>query len=285
MSVELTTQQQLAVTCRDGSLIVSAAAGAGKTAVLVQRVLGLLTDQHNPCGVDELLVVTFTNAAAAEMRQRIGDELRRRLAETPDDRNLRRQLGLLGSARIQTVHAFCQSLLREHFTLCGVEPDFRLADETQCALLQEQALNDAMEEAYRAAHPAFLQLCENLTDGRSDRALTGAVLDMFGRMRSHPYPEKLLDYLPRLCESGPEGREWMKNLQQDAKSRLQDAVSALRATRDLCASVEAVEDKYGPMLEGYLAFAQRLEQAVEQGWDEARACLDGFEKGRLPGCR
>ena len=285
MSVKLTEQQRLAVTCRGGSLIVSAAAGAGKTAVLVQRVLGLLTDEKDPCGVDELLVVTFTNAAAGEMRQRIGDELRRRLAQKPDDHNLRRQLGLLGSARIQTVHAFCQSLLREHFTLCGIEPDFRLADETQCALLQEQALNDAMEEAYRAAHPAFLQLCDNLTDGRSDRVLTGAVLDIFGRMRSHPNPERLLDYLPRLCESGPEGREWMKALQNDAKSRLEHARSALEQTRALCQTVEEVEAKYGPMLEGYLAFAARLRQAMEAGWDEARACLDGFEKGRLPGCK
>ena len=285
MSVKLTEQQRLAVTCRGGSLIVSAAAGAGKTAVLVQRVLGLLTDEKDPCGVDELLVVTFTNAAAGEMRQRIGDELRRRLAQKPDDDNLRRQLGLLGSARIQTVHAFCQSLLREHFTLCGIEPDFRLADETQCALLQEQALNDAMEEAYRAAHPAFLQLCDNLTDGRSDRVLTGAVLDIFGRMRSHPNPERLLDYLPRLCESGPEGRAWMKALQNDAKSRLEHARAALEQTRALCQTVEEVEAKYGPMLEGYLSFGARLQQAMESGWDEARACLDGFEKGRLPGCK
>ncbi len=285
MSVKLTEQQRLAVTCRNGSLIVSAAAGAGKTAVLVQRVLGLLTDETNPCGVDELLVVTFTNAAAGEMRQRIGDELRRRLAEKPDDHNLRRQLGLLGAARIQTVHAFCQSLLREHFALCDLEPDFRLADETQCQLLQEQALNDAMEEAYRAAHPAFLQLCDNLTDGRSDRVLTAAVLDIFNRMRSHPYPERLLAYLPALCESGPQGREWMKTLQRDAKSRLDHAVAALEQTRALCATVEEVEVKYGPTLENYRSFAARLQQEMEAGWDAARDCLDGFEKGRLPGCK
>ena len=285
MSVKLTEQQRLAVTCRDGSLIVSAAAGAGKTAVLVQRVLGLLTDEKDPCGVDRLLVVTFTNAAAGEMRQRIGDELRRRLAEKPDDGNLRRQLGLLGSARIQTVHAFCQSLLREHFSLCGIEPDFRLADETQCAILQEQALNDAMEEAYRQADPDFGALCENLTDGRSDRVLTAAVLDIFNRMRSHPYPEKLLNYLPFLCASGPRDRVWMNTLRRDARSRLDHAVDALEKTRALCASVEEVEVRYGPVLDGYLAFAARLSQAMEEGWDAARACLDGFDKGRLPGCR
>ena len=285
MRVELTTQQQLAVTCRDGSLIVSAAAGAGKTAVLVQRVLGLLTDEQNPCGVDELLVVTFTNAAAGEMRQRIGDELRKRLAETPDDRHLRRQLGLLGAARIQTVHAFCQSLLREHFTLAGVEPDFRLADETQCQLLQEQALNDALEEAYQQGTPGFAALCENLTDGRSDRRLCEAVMDIFHRLRSHPDPDGLLELLPRLCAGDPDGQDWMRRLQLEARDRLRHAKSALLQTRALCASVEEVEAKYGPTLEQYLAFCERLEEEMDRGWNAARDCLDGFDKGKLPPCR
>ena len=285
MSVKLTEQQRLAVESRGGSLIVSAAAGAGKTAVLVRRVLGLLTDRQNPCGVEELLVVTFTNAAAGEMRQRIGDELRKLLAERPDDRHLRRQLGLLGAARIQTVHAFCQSLLREHFTLCGIEPDFRLADDTQCQLLQEQALNDALEEAYQASQPGFVALCENLTDGRSDRRLCEAILDIFGRLRSHPDPDGLLELLPGLCAGDPEGQDWMRRLQLEAGSRLAHGKQGLLQTRALCASVEEVEQKYGPTLEAYLSFCDRLEQAMEQGWNAARDCLDGFDKGRLPGCR
>ena len=285
MSVKLTEQQRLAVNCRNGSLIVSAAAGAGKTAVLVQRVLGLLTDSQNPCGVDQLLVVTFTNAAAGEMRQRIGDELRRRLAETPDDRHLRRQLGLLGSARIQTVHAFCQSLIREHFALCDVEPDFRLADDTQCELLQEQALNDALEEAYAAAEPGFTSLCENLTDGRTDRQLTAAVLDMFNRLRSHPSPEFLLELLPRLCGREPDSLDWMRRLQTDARSRLNHARKSLEKTRELCASVPEVDAKYGPLLDHYLQFCTYLQQDMETGWNAARDRLDCFEKGRLPVCR
>ena len=108
--VTWTAQQQAAIRSRNGSLIVSAAAGSGKTAVLVQRVLEWITDPKDPCGIDELLVVTFTNAAAAEMRSKISDELHRRLAERPEDSGLRRQLALLGSSRIQTVHSFCQSL-------------------------------------------------------------------------------------------------------------------------------------------------------------------------------
>ena len=285
MSVKLTKQQQLAVDCRNGSLIVSAAAGAGKTAVLVRRVLGLLTDPADPCGVDQLLVVTFTNAAAGEMRQRIGDELRRRLAEQPDNIHLRRQLGLLGTARIQTVHAFCQSLVREHFTLCGVEPDFRLADETQCALLLEQALNDTLEQAYRQGEPGFTTLCETLTDGRSDRALSQAVLDMHEKLRSHPDPEKLLELLPVLCLADPEGLQWLNGVRQEAAGWLDHALGDLDETARLAETVPEVWAKYGPLLAEYQAFGRQLRAAVDESWDGAYACLQAFDKGRLPACR
>ena len=125
----LTAQQKLAVDCRNTSLIVSAAAGSGKTFVLARRVIELLSDPNDPCDVDRLLVLTFTNAAAAEMRQRIGSALHERLLLSGGNAHLRRQLALLGGSRIQTVHGFCQSLIREHFSRCGVDPDFRLADE------------------------------------------------------------------------------------------------------------------------------------------------------------
>lgn len=285
MKVKLTEQQQLAVNCRNASLIVSAAAGAGKTAVLVRRVLGLLTDGQDPCGVDELLVVTFTNAAAGEMRQRMGDALRRLLAEDPSNTHLRRQLGLLGSARIQTVHAFCQSLIREHFTLCGVEPDFRLADETQCQLLLEQALNDTLEAAYTQAEPGFAALCDTLTDGRSDRVLAQAVLEMFEKTRSHPYPEKLLTLLPQLCLREPDSLQWVARVRREAADSLEHALRGLEDTCDLARSVEDVWGKYGPLLESYLAFGRRLGEAIDAGWDQAYACLKTFDKGRLPGCR
>ena len=135
---KLTPQQQMAVQNRGGKLLVSAAAGSGKTKVLVERLFAHIAETH--CHVDDFLIISYTKAAAAELRARISSALSERLSERPGDRHLRRQLGLLGSARIQTVHAFCQSLIREHFTLCGVEPDFRLADETQRQLLLEQAL-------------------------------------------------------------------------------------------------------------------------------------------------
>ncbi len=289
MSVRLTDQQQKAVDSRGASLIVSAAAGAGKTAVLVQRVLGLICDPKDPCGVDELLVVTFTNAAAGEMRQRMGDRLREELARDPANSRLRRQLGLLGSARIQTVHAFCQSLIREHFTLCGVEPNFRLADETQGALLLEQALNEALEEAYQAARPGFLALCDTLTDGRSDRVLASTVLEIFHRTRSHPDPDLLLTLLPQLCLADQGKLQWLDEVRQNAARLLEHALSDLEITAGLARQVEEVWERYGPLLEDHLAFGRALQETVAlpawEGWDRACDLARQFEKGRMPVCR
>ena len=144
--VRLTEQQQQAISCRNKQLIVSAAAGSGKTAVLAKRVLALICDSDTPCNVDRLLIMTFTKAAAAEMRGRIADELGALLALQPGDRNLRRQLALLPQARIQTVHSFCQSLLRQHFHLCDVSPDFRQGDEVEFTRLKQLAMEQLLEQ-------------------------------------------------------------------------------------------------------------------------------------------
>ena len=164
MAVEFTREQKMAIESRDCGLIVSAAAGSGKTAVLVQRVIGLLTDPVDPCGVDELLVVTFTNAAAAEMREKITKALYQRMMEDPSNTRLRRQLSLLPAAKIQTVHSFCMDLVREHFALCGVPADFGIADQARADELRAQAMEDALEELYAEGSEDFMALCSALAE-------------------------------------------------------------------------------------------------------------------------
>ena len=164
MAVTFTPQQQNAIDSRGGALIVSAAAGSGKTAVLVERVIRRITDPQDPVDIDGLLIVTFTNAAAAEMRERIADRLLAQLAEEPGSRRLRRQLALLGGARIQTVHAFCLDLVRQNFTQCGVNPGFRLLDTAESQLLKEQAMEEMLEDLIVAAtNEAFRQMEEAST--------------------------------------------------------------------------------------------------------------------------
>ena len=285
MRFEPTQQQALAIGCRGSSFTVAAAAGAGKTAVLVQRVLGRITDTQDPCGVDELLIVTFTNAAAGEMRSRIGEALQERLAREPDSALLRRQLALLGSSRIETVHAFCQKLIRENFSLCGVDPDFRLADETQSDLLKDRALRTVLEEAYAENTPGFAALSENLSDGRSDKKLEETVLSLYDRLRSHPDPGEMLARFPAQCGGAPEDSAWGQYLLTMAEEQAGYACAALARVREEVADIPEVETKYGPVLEGYLAYGERLKADIRAGWDEACARVRAFPKTRMPACK
>ena len=191
MPFPLTDEQRQAVENRGGSLLISAAAGSGKTRVLVERLLDRVS---RGADIDRFLVITYTKAAAAELRGRIAQELNARLALQPGDRHLRRQTTLLYRAQISTIHSFCGQLLREHAALLDLDPDFRLCDESEGALLQDQALSRVLEERYEQLQEGdgFSRLVDTMAAGRDDRKLMQIVLDIFGRIQSHPDPEAWL---------------------------------------------------------------------------------------------
>ena len=158
----------------------------------VERVIGLVTDAENPVDIDRLLVVTFTNAAASEMKQRLAAALSERIAQKPDDLRLLRQLMLVERANISTVHGFCSSLIREHFHLLGLPPQFRVAETAETAQMADEALNEIVEELYQENSPEFIELTELLSPGKDDRILFDAIQKIHTFMQSHPYPEKWL---------------------------------------------------------------------------------------------
>ncbi len=164
-------RQKQAIDSKKRRLLVSAAAGSGKTAVLVERVFCRITDETDPCDISRFLIVTFTNAAAAEMRSRILARITSALAEEPENRHLRRQMNLIHTAKITTIHSFCLSLVRENFHLLHLRPDFRLADEEETALLLEEAAEQLMEEAHARHDADFDALLDVVTRGASDREL------------------------------------------------------------------------------------------------------------------
>ncbi|MBO5797040.1 MAG: UvrD-helicase domain-containing protein, partial [Clostridia bacterium] len=188
-----TPEQQ---TCLDatGTVLVSAAAGSGKTAVLVERVTRLVTDPQNPVDVDQLLVVTFTKAAAAEMKQRLAAALNKQLAEHPGDRRLQRQLMLLPEAAISTVHSFCANLIRAHFhRLPEISPTFRVAEEAQTAPLRAEAMEEVLEESYATPDKGFLQLLDLLGGKRDDKQLGERVETLYNFVQAHPFPDQWMD--------------------------------------------------------------------------------------------
>ena len=191
--VRWTPDQEDAINARGGSLVVSAAAGSGKTAVLVERCIQRLTDTENPCGADELLIVTFTRAATAEMRTRLAGAISEKLAEDPLNEHLQKQQMLLPSAQICTIDSFCGTLVRENFEQLGLAPDFRLLDESEGRVLKDTALEEVMEELYAENNPDFISLVELLASGRDDTSIEENIINLHTYSRAYPSPETWLN--------------------------------------------------------------------------------------------
>ncbi|MBE6939424.1 MAG: helicase-exonuclease AddAB subunit AddA [Ruminococcaceae bacterium] len=210
--LQLTEEQQAAVFNRGGSLLVSAAAGSGKTKVLVERLFSYMEQER--CHVDDFLIITYTRAAAAELRGRIAAELSARVAEEPENSHLRKQLFRVYQAEIKTVDAFCGGLLRENIHLLfderaefSLTPDFRVLDEQEALLLRQRVLDRTLETFYtRMEEEEDRQaelLAETLGAGRDDRALAALVLDLHQKIQSHPYPLQWLDQVAGSWENLP----------------------------------------------------------------------------------
>ena len=179
-----TDDQQKAIDGRGGTLLVSAAAGSGKTAVLVERVIRRICDAENPCGIENLLIVTFTNAAAAQLSEKIQAAIAKKNAQNPADRQLRRQQLMLPCANICTIDSFCISLVRENFHALGIAPDFGLLDEGKLGILRGKAVNSVVDGLYENPSDSFLKLCELISDTRDDKKLVEAVLKLYSLSRA-----------------------------------------------------------------------------------------------------
>lgn len=188
------TKPQLdAINARNGSILVSAAAGSGKTAVLVQRVIEILVDEEKPCDANKLLIVTFTNAAAAEMKERISERLSELIRQRPFDNRLKRQQVLLSNAHISTIHSFCNNIIREHFYILGVSKDFKIADTSKMSLLREDAIASILDSNYNSGSRAFFNLVEAFSSEKNDKRLIQIINLLYDFIRSHPFPELWLD--------------------------------------------------------------------------------------------
>lgn len=190
MSVKWTEEQQKVIDTHGIDVLVSAAAGSGKTAVLVARILEMVTSPVHPVDIDRLLVVTFTNAAAAEMRQRIRDALEVRTEQEADNEHLQRQLVLIHNAKITTIHSFCLQVLRSHFHLIGLDPGFRVADEAEMQLLRQDVLKEVLDETYEteAENQEFHEFLEQFSTGKDDRPVMEAVLALYHFSMGQPWP-------------------------------------------------------------------------------------------------
>ena len=197
--MEWTREQQQVIDLRDRNILVAAAAGSGKTAVLVERIIQKITDKQHPVDIDKLLVVTFTKAAAAEMRERIGNAIETRLEQYPEDENLRKQQTLIHNAQITTIDSFCLFVVRNHFEEIGLEPNFRIADQGEIKLLEMDVLNEVFEQEFLRAkeesNSSFLQLIDAYSDKRSHKVIKDMVYKIYSQSSSSPWPKEWMTSL------------------------------------------------------------------------------------------
>ncbi|MBD5486346.1 MAG: UvrD-helicase domain-containing protein [Lachnospiraceae bacterium] len=193
MGISFTEKQQRVIDVRGRNVLVSAAAGSGKTAVLVERIVKMVSDSAHPVDIDRLLVVTFTNAAAAEMRERISRALNDRLAADPENEHLQRQAALLHNARITTIDSFCLFVLRNQFHTIGLDPAFRIAEEGEVKLLRQEVLAEVLEDCYKQERPEFINCIEYFSVGSRDTAVEDIVLKLYDFAMSTPFPEVWLE--------------------------------------------------------------------------------------------
>ena len=192
MGVSWTKEQAQVIHLRNRNILVSAAAGSGKTAVLVERIITRLTVDEPPIDVDQMLVVTFTEAAAAEMKERIRDAIEKKLEEQPENVHLQRQATLIHNAQVTTIHSFCLSVIRDYFHMIDLDPGFRIADEGELKLLRQDVLEEVLENCYTAGEQSFLDCIESFAAGRDDKKIEEIILQLYEFSRSNPEPEKWL---------------------------------------------------------------------------------------------
>ncbi len=256
--MEWTKEQQKVIDLRDRNILVSAAAGSGKTAVLVERIIARLTRDEEPLDVDELLIVTFTEAAAAEMKERVLLAIEKKLSEEPDNVHLQRQEALIHHALITTIHSFCLSVIREHFHTIDLDPGFRIGEEGELKLLKKDVLAELLEEEYAKKDADFLQFVERYVTGRDDKKIEELILQIYEFSRSYPNPSAWLQSCVEAYAVENEEALFQSTAGKLAKENIQrygkDAIDLLETGIRLC------EEPDGPYM-----YREALEKEAE-GW-------------------
>lgn len=265
---EWTTEQKQAIDLRGKNLLVAAAAGSGKTAVLVERVIQLLL--QDKVDIDEMLVVTFTKAAAGEMRERVSNALVKALNHPgPHLQHTRRQLTRLNRASISTLHSFCTEVIRRYYHLVNIDPGFRVADQNEAGLMQAEVLESVMESAYEEGLPQFLGFIEIFAPGKNDRGVKEMLLEVYRFIQSQPYPlqwlrEHVADY--DLSETQLAQSHWLKSILETSEVEIAAAQDRFNRATALC------HQPGGPA-----AYLDALREDLEAGDTMSKAVPLGFQ--------
>ena len=273
MGMSWTREQQQVIELQDRNILVSAAAGSGKTAVLVERILHKMTRKENPVDIDRLLIVTFTRAAAGEMRERLTEAIEKRLEEEPDNEHLQRQETLIHNAQINTIDGFCAYVIRNYFHTIDLDPGYRTANEGELKLLKNDVAKELLEEHYGEADADFEHFVEIFATGKTDEGIIDLILKLYEFAMSNPWPQEWLDSClePYEAESFEafSSSLWMKKLWEDVRRALSQGVELQAENRRLICEPD------GPFL---------YEEAVEADGEILRKLADACGREDFDGC-
>ena len=270
--VKWTKEQEQAIYEKGSNILVAAAAGSGKTAVLVERIIHKIIEEKTD--IDKLLVVTFTNAAASEMRERVLDAIYKKLEQDPENENLQRQITLLNKASICTIDSFCLEVVRNNFyEIENISPNFRIADTTEIELLKQEVIEDIFEKNYEEENQDFALLINTYTSYKDDTPLKDLVLKIYNYIQSNPFPEKWLhekiemfnlkDKLDQDFSKTP----WGEVLLEEVEETLIDCISSLEQAEEQL-SYEPELDKFQQTIRDYIDKIECLKKHLDN-WDEA----------------
>lgn len=264
MGVKWTNEQQKVIDLRNRNILVSAAAGSGKTAVLVERIITMLTKDDPPVDVDRLLIVTFTEAAAAEMKERIRIAIEKKLMENPDNEHLKQQATLIHNAQITTIHSFCLSVIRDHFHAIDIDPGFRIGEEGELKLLRHDVLEEVLEEKYQEGSNRFLDFASGYSTGRNDKKIEELILKIYEFSRSYPDSEAWLDSCVKAYEienmEAFEESKVIRKILLDVQKNLEDAKELVEFAMQIAGSIDGPV-AYEAVLEKDLSVIENLQSA------------------------
>ncbi len=289
MAVNWTSKQQEVIDSRNRNLLVSAAAGSGKTAVLVERIIQMISEGDRPLDIDQLLVMTFTNAAAAEMRERIGAAVEQKLKERPEDEHLWLQAALIPQAQITTIDSFCLNIIRSHYNSLDIDPAFRMGDEGELSLLRGDCMGEMLENCYDEADAEFARFVEHFGRGKSDRGIEDVILQAWQFSQSHPWPGEWLASCQKELEEESilemEESPWMVFLMEDVARQMEELSGQLGEAVQVCLE-ENGPLAYEPMLISDRSKIEAIGRAAATGSFEALYnSLQNMSFGRLASIR
>lgn len=268
-----TKAQQKVIDTRNKNLLVSAAAGSGKTAVLVERIISMISEGEDPLDIDRLLVVTFTNAAAAQMRDRIGKALEKKLNNEPNNAHLQRQVSLLQSAHITTIHSFCLNVLRNYFHHIDLDPSFKMAEESEITLMKSDIISEVLEKWYEEASEDFHRLIESYSRSKSDVPVEELIVSLYNFAMSNPWPK---EWLAKITTSfsfetidDMNRTRWMKDLLDYVSVVLNDLLIKIEKAIDICNEPDGPEAYLPALISDRMMLTELIKETSYEGFGKA----------------